>query len=293
MSSRGAEAPSGPPRVVRRGRAARAGAWRRLSHNAEDGASQCTMDEQVALGRPQTCASPKLPKRVAPPPPPPPPDGKRGRDGGTTQARVADAVCDTLESARHFEVRRGKAELFVIGYALRRLVRFCVAAITSEAMATFEVEVNKWAKGGGAEKLMRASLSLPSGELCQPVLAHDTSRAHDDALLEKLDIVSERLAKIEAALSQQAQSRLPLQPISRHNQGGGSALFRHESPPLQRLTESHSRNRSASPTELPLSQMGRPRSAHSRPLKANASVEDAWALHKFPKAQRYSQSAVA
>ena len=192
--------------------------------------------------------------------------------GGTTARRrktsLLDSMHNLLEEARYDEISRARSELFVLAYGARWLLRRTVRLLTSEAMSTVESEVNRWVQGGGAEKVMRASLVLPTdmGQVARaaaaagppPSLPYDeTHEKRHQELASRLDAISERLQRIElasapstaaaaAAAAAGSGSSTPLRTSSRANQ-------QQQTPQQKEWRRSREMTKETSPNSLSLS----------------------------------------
>lgn len=191
--------------------------------------------------------------------------------GGTTARRrntsLLDSMHNLLEEARYDEISRARSELFVLAYGARWLLRRTVRLLTSEAMSTVESEVNRWVQGGGAEKVMRASLVLPTdmGQVARaaaaagppPSLPYDdeTHEKRHQELASRLDAISERLRRIElastpstaaAAAAAGSGSSTPLRTSSRANQ-------QQQTPQQKEWRRSREMTKETSPNSLSLS----------------------------------------
>ena len=192
--------------------------------------------------------------------------------GGTTARRrnasLLDSMHNLLEEARYDEISRARSELFVLAYGARWLLRRTVRLLTSEAMSTVESEVNRWVQGGGAEKVMRASLVLPTdmGQVARaaaaagppPSLPYDdeTHEKRHQELASRLDAITERLRRIElasapstaaaAAAAAGSGSSTPLRTSSRANQ-------QQQTPQQKEWRRSREMTKETSPNSLSLS----------------------------------------
>lgn len=191
--------------------------------------------------------------------------------GGTTARRrntsLLDSMHNLLEEARYDEISRARSELFVLAYGARWLLRRTVRLLTSEAMSTVESEVNRWVQGGGAEKVMRASLVLPTdmGQVARaaaaagppPSLPYDdeTHEKRHQELASRLDAISEHLRRIElastpstaaAAAAAGSGSSTPLRTSSRANQ-------QQQTPQQKEWRRSREMTKETSPNSLSLS----------------------------------------
>ncbi|XRA99728.1 hypothetical protein NFJ02_07g134280 [Pycnococcus provasolii] len=190
--------------------------------------------------------------------------------GGTTARRrntsLLDSMHNLLEEARYDEISRARSELFVLAYGARWLLRRTVRLLTSEAMSTVESEVNRWVQGGGAEKVMRASLVLPSdmGQVARAAAAagpppslpygDETHEKRHQELASRLDAISERLRRIElasspstaAAATAGSGSSTPLRTSSRANQ-------QQQTPQQKEWRRSREMTKETSPNSLSLS----------------------------------------
>ncbi|XRB14197.1 hypothetical protein RI054_07g40360 [Pseudoscourfieldia marina] len=190
--------------------------------------------------------------------------------GGTTARRrntsLLDSMHNLLEEARYDEISRARSELFVLAYGARWLLRRTVRLLTSEAMSTVESEVNRWVQGGGAEKVMRASLVLPTdmGQVARAAAAagpppslpyeDETHEKRHQELASRLDAISERLRRIElasmpstaAAAAAGSGSSTPLRTSSRANQ-------QQQTPQQKEWRRSREMTKEASPNSLSLS----------------------------------------